>query len=59
VDAHLAYGTLSRGRAQALRVLLANAERAIRQGDRARMEHFLALFARRFASWAPGELPWQ
>jgi probable HAF family extracellular repeat protein len=59
VDAHLAYGTLNRGQAQALRAFLNNAARAIAGGDQARAEHFLAMFGLRFARWAAGELPWQ
>ena len=59
VDAHLAYGTLTRGHAQPLRAMLNHAARAMADGDQARAEHFLSKFGLRLARWAPGELPWQ
>jgi probable HAF family extracellular repeat protein len=58
IDAHLAYGHLNRGQAQALHAQLDNVERALRAGDALRAERALGLFSRHLHQWAPGDLPW-
>jgi probable HAF family extracellular repeat protein len=58
VDAHLAYGHLNKGQAQALHAQLTNVERALAAGDAARANRALWQFARHLHQWAPDELPW-
>ncbi len=60
IDAHVAYGTLRAGRAQALRALLVVARRAMQRGDQARAQNALERWSSRLALWTrSAELPWQ
>ena len=59
VDAHVAYGTLGRGHAHALRAQLKHAQRAAEAGRHDQAQQALARFARRLGAWSAAELPWQ